>query len=99
MQKSAELVKDKDKEPLEVGITSKCEALKSNQQSKTSTSSSTEQDLDVFLLGGDSDEGPGTPYIIDSVLVVQYNGLCICLPVFSFKCMPVLYTLVCEINF
>ncbi|OMO69932.1 hypothetical protein COLO4_28855 [Corchorus olitorius] len=38
-------------------ITSKPEAKETKQQSKTSTSS-TEQDLDVFLLGGDSDEGP-----------------------------------------
>ncbi|KAJ0048320.1 hypothetical protein Pint_16306 [Pistacia integerrima] len=35
--------------------------LKSQEQhqSKTSTSLTREQDLDVFLLGGDSDEGPG----------------------------------------
>ncbi|OMO58762.1 hypothetical protein CCACVL1_25366 [Corchorus capsularis] len=38
-------------------ITSKPEAKETKQPSKTSTSSA-EQDLDVFLLGGDSDEGP-----------------------------------------
>lgn len=61
--KSVEQVKDeKAKEPTDVGITSKEEVKEVNQQSKTVTSSSAEQDLDVFLLGdpGDSDDGPGT---------------------------------------
>lgn len=57
-QKSAEQAAQADNKttqepPLNVEMTSKPEA-----KSKTSTSSSTEQDLDVFLLGGDSDEGP-----------------------------------------
>ena len=56
--------KEKDdavKEPTKAEITSKAEVKEANQQSKTSTRSSTEQDLDVFLLGdpGDSDDGPG----------------------------------------
>ncbi|GKV25176.1 hypothetical protein SLEP1_g34648 [Rubroshorea leprosula] len=52
-QKSAEQANDKNvKEPSNVEMASKHEA-----KIKTSTSS-TEQDLDVFLLGGDSDEGP-----------------------------------------
>lgn len=61
--KSVEQVKDeKAKEPTEVGIISKEEVQEVNQKSKTVTSSSAEQDLDVFLLGdpGDSDDGPGT---------------------------------------
>ncbi|PON82985.1 BSD domain containing protein [Trema orientale] len=58
--KSAEQEKDDTNEPTMVEITSKAEVKEANQQSKTSTSSSTEQDLDVFLLGdlGDSDDGP-----------------------------------------
>ncbi|GLT44099.1 hypothetical protein SLA2020_180150 [Shorea laevis] len=52
-QKSAEQADDKNvKEPSDVEMASEPEA-----KIKTSTSS-TEQDLDVFLLGGDSDEGP-----------------------------------------
>ncbi|GLU13287.1 hypothetical protein SLE2022_299290 [Rubroshorea leprosula] len=51
-QKSSEQVNDKNvEEPSYVAMNSKTEA-----KNKTSTSS-TEQDLDVFLLGGDSDEG------------------------------------------
>uniref|UniRef100_A0A2N9J8I4 BSD domain-containing protein n=1 Tax=Fagus sylvatica TaxID=28930 RepID=A0A2N9J8I4_FAGSY len=58
--KSAEQVQDDvAKESTKVGIISKPEAKEVNQQSKTS-SSSTEQDLDAFLLGdpGDTDDGP-----------------------------------------
>lgn len=61
-QKPAEEVKDNEVEEKAVG-TSKPEAKKSKQQSKSVAVSSSEQDLDVFLLGGesgDSDEGPGT---------------------------------------
>jgi hypothetical protein len=59
--KSAEQVQDDvAKESTKVGIISKPEAKEVNQQSKTS-SSSTEQDLDAFLLGdpGDTDDSPG----------------------------------------
>lgn len=59
--KSAEEEKEDDvKEIPKAGTTVKVEAKESNKQSRTSTSSATEQDLDVFLLGdlGDSDEGP-----------------------------------------
>ncbi|KAL5537848.1 hypothetical protein UlMin_043958 [Ulmus minor] len=58
---SAEQVKDdKVEESSKVEIISKEEVKKAYQQSKTSISSSTEKDLDVFLLGegGDSDDGP-----------------------------------------
>ncbi|XWS37238.1 hypothetical protein CRYUN_Cryun19dG0026200 [Craigia yunnanensis] len=57
-QKSAEQVTDeKVKESSNVEMTSNQQAKETKQHSKSSTSS-TEQDLDVFLLGGDSDEGP-----------------------------------------
>ncbi|XP_002514599.2 uncharacterized protein LOC8264675 [Ricinus communis] len=54
-QDSTEQVKDHEVEKLpEAMVTSKPEVKKSSQQSKASA----EQDLDVFLLGGESDEGP-----------------------------------------
>ncbi|KAK0588181.1 hypothetical protein LWI29_035523 [Acer saccharum] len=56
--KSLEQIKDVAKEPSEVEIIPKSEAQQSNQQSITSTSSAREQELDVFLLGGESDEDP-----------------------------------------
>lgn len=59
--KPTEQVKDDGAEESQnIEITSKPEAKEVNQQIKTS-SSSTEQDLDEFLLGdpGDSDDGPG----------------------------------------
>ncbi|KAF2294822.1 hypothetical protein GH714_020267 [Hevea brasiliensis] len=62
MQKSAEQVKDNVVEEKAMA-TSKPEVKKSNHESKTLTSSSAEQDLDIFLLGGDSDEGPGEELI------------------------------------
>ena len=49
-------------QPTKVETTSEAEVKEAYQQRKTSTSSSTEQDLDTFLLGdpGDSDDdGPG----------------------------------------
>ena len=49
-------------EPTKVETTSEAEVKEAYQQRKTSTSSSTEHDLDTFLLGdpGDSDDdGPG----------------------------------------
>lgn len=59
--KASERVKDDGvKEPSKDEIIPKPEAKESNQYSKTSTSYTAEQDLDVFLLGGDSDEDPGT---------------------------------------
>ena len=62
-QKSAELVTDeKVEESSNVEMTSNPQAKETKQHSKSSTSS-TEQDLDVFLLGGDSDEGPGTIFL------------------------------------
>lgn len=59
--KSKEQVKnDGVEESSKVRIIPKSGAPEANQQkSKTSASSTTEQDLDVFLLGGDSDKGPG----------------------------------------
>ncbi|KAK0602701.1 hypothetical protein LWI29_036074 [Acer saccharum] len=56
---SSEQIKDVAKEPSKIEIIPKSEAQQSNQQSKTSTSSAREQELDVFLLGGESDEDPG----------------------------------------
>ncbi|KAK1582189.1 hypothetical protein Q3G72_012616 [Acer saccharum] len=55
---SSEQIKDVAKEPSKIEIIPKSEAQQSNQQSKTSTSSAREQELDVFLLGGESDEDP-----------------------------------------
>lgn len=57
--KSAEVKDNNTKETSKVGMTSKSGVKETNLQSKTSTSSATEQDLDVFLLGdlGDSDDG------------------------------------------
>ncbi|KAL9433380.1 hypothetical protein AB3S75_028249 [Citrus x aurantiifolia] len=58
--KSLEQVNDAGaKEPSTVEINPKSEAKDSNQPSKASMSSATEQDLDVFLLGEDSDDDPG----------------------------------------
>ncbi|KAJ4713258.1 BSD domain containing protein [Melia azedarach] len=58
--KASEQVKDDGvKEPSKDEIIPKPEAKELNQYSKTSTSYTAEQDLDVFLLGGDSDEDPG----------------------------------------
>ena len=62
--KSSEQIKDVAKEPSEVEIIPKSKAQQSSQQSKTSTSSAREQELDVFLLGGESDEDPGTTILI-----------------------------------
>lgn len=62
--KSSEQVKDHTvMEPLEVELTSYQEVQKVKKDTKTSNSS-TERDLDVFLLGdtGNSDDEPGTPY-------------------------------------
>lgn len=60
-QKSAEVKDDAVKHNATVGTVSKTEAGGVNQQSKKATSSDTEQDLNVLLLGdlGDSDDGPG----------------------------------------
>lgn len=61
--KSSEQVKDdRAEESTKVGTPSKEEVKEVNEKSKPTTSSSAEQDLDVFLLGdpGDSDDGPGT---------------------------------------
>lgn len=59
-QKSLEQVNNAGaKEPSTVEINPKSEAKDSNQPSKASMSSATEQDLDVFLLGEDSDDDPG----------------------------------------
>ncbi|GMP33213.1 hypothetical protein CsSME_00006633 [Camellia sinensis var. sinensis] len=60
LKPAEQVIDDKMKETSTVLTTSKTEAGHMNLKSKTS--SSTEQDLDVFLLGdlGDSDEGPGT---------------------------------------
>ena len=48
---------DRVKESAKVEITSKAEDKEDKNHSKTSTSSTTEQDLDAFLLG-DSDDDP-----------------------------------------
>lgn len=61
-QKSSEGVKDDvAKEISTAGAVSKTQVAGKNPKSKSPTSSATEQDLDVFLLGdlGDSDDGPG----------------------------------------
>lgn len=58
--KSLEQVNDAGaEEPSTVETNPKSEAKESNQPSKASTSSAAEQDLDVFLLGEDSDDDPG----------------------------------------
>ncbi|EOY22168.1 PREDICTED: uncharacterized protein LOC18604908 [Theobroma cacao] len=57
-QSSAEQVTDeKVKDSSNVEMTSKPQAKETKEHGKTSTSSA-EQDLDIFLLGDDSDEGP-----------------------------------------
>lgn len=65
-KKSVEQLKqENEKEAPAIGTSdSKMEAKEIKRQSVTSTSSITEQDLDVFLLGdlGDSDGGTGTLY-------------------------------------
>ncbi|KDP31392.1 hypothetical protein JCGZ_11768 [Jatropha curcas] len=58
-QDSVEYVKGNEvEEPPKATVTSKQEVKKPNQQTKASSLSSADQDLDVFLLGGESDEGP-----------------------------------------
>lgn len=74
-QNSAEQVKDdKMNETSTGGTTSKTAAAGMNQKSKTS--SATEQDLDVFLLGdlGDSDDAPGAT--ISTSRFVSLCGYC-----------------------
>ncbi|EXB89106.1 hypothetical protein L484_016666 [Morus notabilis] len=75
--KSAEQIKDNgvQEEPMKVETTSEAEVKEANQQRKTSTSSSTEQDLDTFLLGdpGDSDDD-------GSAVAIQKTGCCIFSP-------------------
>lgn len=58
--KSADQVKDdRVMESPKVETTSKPEVKEQTQQSKTSKLSPSNQDLDIFLLGGDSDDDPG----------------------------------------
>lgn len=54
-------VDTKVEQPAVTGGTGKAEAIGGNVKSRPSNSSSTEQDLDTFLLGDleDSDEAPG----------------------------------------
>ena len=75
--KSAEQENDqKAKENSEDAAISKPEGAKSTQPLKKATSSS-EQDLDVFLLGdlGDSDDGPGA-FSTSTVLTYEANIFC-----------------------
>lgn len=58
-QKFSAVKDDGVNETPQVGTIPKSEAKELNKHTKTSTSSATDQELDVFLLGGDSDEGPG----------------------------------------
>ncbi|KAK1580810.1 hypothetical protein Q3G72_000337 [Acer saccharum] len=70
---SSEQIKDVAKEPSKIEIIPKSEAQQSNQQSKTSTSSAREQELDVFLLGGESDEDPGElPNVFGNLTNLQF---------------------------
>ena len=74
MLKSDKPVEDGMMEPVKAEITS------TSQEKKTApTSSSSDQDLDVFLLGdlGDSDEGPG--------MVQQFVDVCFVLIMISEK--------------
>lgn len=60
--KEEKQVKDNTVKPTAtVGDTDQSEVTEKNLKSRTSTASSTEQDLDTFLLGDleDSDGGPG----------------------------------------
>ena len=69
---SAEEVKDDNvEEPTRVEQTSKTELKEKILQSKTSISSTTEEDLDVFLLGdpGDSDDGGSG---VSKILLTSY---------------------------
>lgn len=78
-KKSVEQLKqDNEKETPAIGTSnSKIEAKEIKHQSVTSTSSTAEQDLDVFLLGdlGDSDDGAG---------ILYYCELSTCLLFLSF---------------
>lgn len=47
--------------------TSKPEAEATAQKNKKATSSTSDQDLDVFLLGEDSDDGPGTLFALQHI--------------------------------
>lgn len=76
-KKSAEEMKVDVKESSGVGTDSKTEAGGVSQKSKSVSSSATEQDLDVFLLGdlGDSDDGPG---ILLCITNLKFLILCEC---------------------
>lgn len=80
--KSAEQIKDErvQEAPTKVETTSKVEVKEANPQSTTSTSSSTEQDLDVFLLGeagdSDDDDGPGAYILVNFVAAAVLKNGC-----------------------
>lgn len=91
MLKSDKPVEDGMMEPIEAEITSastgmmepvKAEITSTSQEKKTAPiSSSSDQDLDVFLLGdlGDSDEGPG--------MVQQFVDVCSVLMISAKTCL------------
>lgn len=80
--KSAGQIKDErvQEGPTKVETTSKVEVKEANPQSTTSTSSSTEQDLDVFLLGeagdSDDDDGPGAYILVNFVAAAVLKNGC-----------------------
>lgn len=73
--KSADQVKDdRVMESPKVETISKPEVKEQTQQSKTSKLSPSNQDLDIFLLGGDSDDDPGkSKASIESLTHLQFS--------------------------
>lgn len=77
LRAAAEKNVDKAEQTAVTGGTAKAEATGKNVKSKSSNASSTEQDLDTFLLGDleDSDEGPGILLIVCLDLVTETSCL------------------------
>ncbi|CAK9142471.1 unnamed protein product [Ilex paraguariensis] len=74
-QKEAERMIDyKDKQTQLAGETNKSEAVRTKLQSKTSTSSSAAQDLDIFLLG-DLDDSDGSPDVDDEAFDDDFDKI------------------------
>lgn len=96
-RKSATEAQNDVKDRSTAATISKTEAEGVSQKSKSVSSSATEQDLDVFLLGdlGDSDDGPGIPLIVINfyvVVIVKINDSWIIIfPLSTYGYFRILY--------
>lgn len=89
---SAEGIKDKGEKNPKAEITPKQESRNTNLQSKAS---SAEEDLDVFLLGGDSDDGEGlySVLIIHSTFGLYFLSFSICMVAFFVVLLAIFHIL------